>query len=36
MIMAIVMVTLRHSPTITSDRTYLMRIGVGFLPDLSA
>src|SRR5690606_8891741 len=33
MIMAIVMVTLRHSPSTTSDRTYFARIG-GFLPDL--
>ncbi len=33
MIMATVIVTLRHSPTSTSDRTYFMRIG-GFLPDL--
>ncbi|GAB3970394.1 hypothetical protein GCM10027615_26710 [Plantactinospora veratri] len=28
MIIAMVMVTLRHSPTNTSDRTYFKRIGV--------
>ena len=30
MIMAMVMVTLRHSPTSTSDRTYFTRIGGSF------
>jgi hypothetical protein len=30
MIMATVMVTLRHSPTNTSDRTYFARIGDSF------
>src|SRR5690349_7442326 len=30
MIIAMVMVTLRHSPVRTSDRTYCTRIGVGF------
>jgi hypothetical protein len=32
MIIATVMVTFRHRPTITSDRTYLPRIG-GFPPE---
>ena len=34
MIMAMVIVTLRHSPTRTSVRTYFSRIG-GFLPELT-
>src|SRR3954453_20231735 len=36
MIMATVMVTLRHRPTMTSDSTYLARIVSGVLPGFHA